>query len=236
MNVLLTIAGREARSLLSSPVAHVAAALALAVFGLFFTAELSDLTQARLDGWFESAAVVLLFLAPVLAMRSLAEEHRSGSLDVLRAGPVADLTIVVGKFLGLAAVYVLILVATLPAPLLVERWAGTDEGPLLTGYLGLLLLGLASLGVALLASAVSSHQAVAAVVGFVALVLLWMLRGLSDVFAGTTADVLAALGTTSYLAPLNRGLLRLDAVVYYLSLAFVTVLLAARVVEARRWR
>jgi ABC-2 type transport system permease protein len=236
VRTLLTIAAREARSLLSSPVAYVAAALAVAIFGLFFTAELSDLTQARLDGWFESSAIVLLFLAPVLAMRSLAEEQRSGSLDVLRAGPIADLTIVVGKFLGLASVYVLILVATLPAPLLVERWAGTEEGPLLTGYLGLLLLGLASLGVGLLASACSSHQAVAAVIGFVALVVLWMLQGLSDVFAGTTSDVLAALGTTSYLAPLNRGLLRLDGVVYYVSVAFVTVLLAARVVEARRWR
>ena len=236
MRTVLVIAGREVRALAGSSVAHVTAALGLALFGLFFTAELSGLTEARLDGWFESAAVVLLFLAPALAMRSMAEERRSGSLDVLLAGPVSEPVLVLGKFLGLAAVYSVILLATLPAVLLLRGWADPDMGPILTGYVSLLLLGWASLAVALLASALSPHQAVAAVTGFVLLLLLWLLEGLSGVFAGTASEILARLGSTTYLAPFRRGLLRLDGVVYYASVVALALLAATRAVEARRWR
>jgi ABC-2 type transport system permease protein len=236
MQQLLTVAGREARSLAASSVAHVTAAVVLAVFGLFFTSELSGLTQARLDGWFESSAVLLLVLAPVLAMRSLAEERRSGSIDVLLAGPVSDTTLVVGKFLGLLGVYVAILAATLPAVVLVGAWGDPDPGPLLTGYGGLLLLGAASLAVALLASALSPHQAVAAVTGFVLLLVLWLLAGLSDAFAGSVSHVLLELGTTTHLEPFYRGLVPLDGVVYFASVVVVALVGAVGVLGSRRWR
>jgi ABC-2 type transport system permease protein len=236
MRLVLTIAGREARSLAASSVAHVAAALVLAVFGLFFTSELSGLTEARLDGWFESSAVVLLILAPVLAMRSLAEERRSGSIDVLLAGPVSDADLVVGKFLGLALVYMGILAATLPALVLVSLWGNPDPGPVLTGYAGLLLLGLASLALALLASALSPHQAVAAVTGFVALLVLWLLAGISRSFAGSAGEVLLQLGSTTHLEPFYRGLVPLDAVVYFASVTVVGLVGAVLVLGVRRWR
>ena len=233
---LSTIAWREMRALAASSVAHVTAALALAMWGVFLVADLSDLTEARLDGWFESSAVVLLFLAPALAMRSIAEERRSGSLDVLQAGPVSDPVLVAGKFAGLAGVYACILAATVPGVLLVVAWGDPDPGPLLAGYLGLLLLGLASLAVALLASALSPHQAVAAVTGFVLLLGLWILEGLSASFAGSASDALARLGSTSYLPPFRQGLLRLEGVVYFASVVVLALLGATRAVEARRLR
>jgi ABC-2 type transport system permease protein len=233
---VLTIAGREARALLASSVAHVTAALVLAVFGLFFVSELSGLTEARLDGWFESSAVLLLLLAPVLAMRSLAEERRSGSIDVLLAGPVSDSDLVLGKFLGLAAVYAGVLLATAPVLLLVSLWGDPDPGPVLTGYLGLLLLGLASLGLALLASSVSPHQAVAAVTGFVLLLVLWLLDGISTSFAGSAGHVLHELGSTTHVQPFYRGLVPLEGVVYFASVTVVGLLGAVVVLGRRRWR
>ena len=221
--------------MLSSPVAYVVTALSSAVFGLFFASEISGLTEARLDGWFESSGAILLFLAPALAMRSLAEEHRSGSLDVLRAGPVTDLTVVIGKFLGLATIYLGVLATTLPAPLLLDRWGGIEIGSLFSGYLGLVLLGFASLAIALLASAMSSHQAVAAMLGFVFLLLAWLLQGLGDVFAGSVATLLVRLGSTTHLTSFSRGLVRLEDVTYYVSAIIIGLLLAARVTESRRW-
>ena len=233
--VIATIASRELRSLVASSVAQVAAALTLAIFGLFFVGELSSLTEARLDGWFQSTGVVLLFLAPVLAMRSIAEERRSGSLDVLLAGPVSRGTIVVGKYLGILGVYVVILTATLVGPLLVAVWGNPDPGLLAAGYAGLLLLGAASIAVALLASALSPHQAVAAVTGFVLLLALWLLQGLSDSFAGTAGHALARLGTSGYLPAFDRGLIRLDGVVYFASLtAFALLATTQTLVAARR--
>lgn len=231
---VLTIAGREARSLAASSVAHVTAALVLAVWGLFFTSELAGTTQARLDGWFESSAVLLLILAPALAMRSVAEERRSGSIDVLLAGPTSPTELVLGKFAGLAAVYTAVLALTLPGLVLLTRWGDPDPGPVLTGYLGLFLLGLASLAVALLASALSPHQAVAAVSGFVLLLVLWLLAGVSTSFAGTVAEVVSASGTTTHLEPFYRGLIRLDGVVYFAGVTTAGLLGAAVAVGRRR--
>jgi ABC-2 type transport system permease protein len=233
---MFTIAWREARSLAASAVAQVAAALTLVVTGLVFVSQLSDLTQARLDGWFTDAAVVLLFLAPVLAMRSIAEERRSGSLDVLLAGPVSRTSVVVGKFLGIVAVYLVILAATLSAPLLMAIWGNPDPGVVLTGYLGLALLGMASIAVALVASTLSPHQAIAAVAGFVLLLALWLLHGLSDSFAGTAGHVVDRFGTTTYLADFNRGLLRLEGVVYYLSVTVFALVTATQLLVLQRKR
>ena len=236
MRPTFTIAWREARSLAASAVAQVAAALTLVVTGLVFVSQLSDLTQARLDGWFTDAAVVLLFLAPVLAMRSIAEERRSGSLDVLLAGPVSRTSVVIGKFVGIFAVYLVILATTLSAPLLMAIWGNPDPGLVLTGYLGLALLGAASIAVALLASTLSPHQAIAAVVGFVLLVALWFLHGLSDSFAGTAGHVVDRLGTTTYLPDFNRGLLRLEGVVYYLSVTVFSLVAATQLLVVQRKR
>jgi ABC-2 type transport system permease protein len=233
---VLTVAGREVRALAASSVAHVSAALVLVVFGLFLHAELSTLTEARLDGWFESSAVLLLILAPVLAMRSLAEERRSGSIDVLLAGPVGETDLVIGKFLGLAAVYVAVLAATLPGLLLVSLWGDPDPGPILTGYAGLLLLGLASLAVALQASALTAHQAVAAVTGFVLLLVLWLLAGIGASFSGSAERFLVELGSTTHVEPFYRGLVPLDAVAYFASVVVLALAGAVAVLGARRWR
>jgi ABC-2 type transport system permease protein len=236
VTAVLTIAWREARSLAASAVAQVAAALTLVVTGLVFVSQLSSLTQARLDGWFTDAAVVLLFLAPVLAMRSIAEERRSGSLDVLLAGPVSRTSVIVGKFLGIVGVYLVILAATCTAPLLMAIWGDPDPGLVLTGYFGLALLGAASIAVALLASTLSPHQAIAAVAGFVLLLALWLLHGLSDSFAGTAGHVVDRFGTTTYLADFNRGLLRLEGVVYYLSVTLFSLVAATQVLVLQRKR
>lgn len=236
VRTVFTIAGKEARSLAASSVAHVSAALVLAVLGLLFRSELSTLTEARLDGWFESGAVLLLVLAPVLTMRSIAEERRSGSVDVVLAGPVGETPLVLGKFLGLAAVYVVILALTLPAVVLLSRWGDPDLGPVLTGYAGLLLLGLASLAVGVLASALSPHQAVAAVTAFVVLLVLWLLAGISTSFSGSAERVLHELGTTTHLGPFVRGLVPLEAVVYFASVVVVSLGGAVAALGARRWR
>lgn len=233
---VLTIAWREARSLAASSVAHVAAALVLALFGVFLSSELSTLTEARLDGWFQSSAVLLLVLAPALAMRSLAEERRSGSIDVVLAGPVDETRLVLGKYLGLVGVLLAVLAATLPAVVVVSLWGDPDPGPILTGYLGLALLGAASLAVALLASALSSHQAVAAVVGFVLLLVLWLLAGIGSSFGGSVERVLTRLGTTTHLEPFARGLVPLDAVTYFAGVVVLALAAAAGVLGARRWR
>lgn len=230
---VLGIAGREARALFHSAVATIVLALSLAVTGLLFVSDLSNITEARLDGWFETSATIMLFLPPLLAMRSLAEDRRAKNLDVLLAGPTSETQVVVGKFVGLAASLVAFLAATAPAPVLVAAWGDPDPGLIVSGYLGLLLLGLASLAVSLFASALTRSQVVAAAGGFIALLLLWLLEGIGGVFTGPMADVISHLGSTAHLPAFWRGLLRAEDVAYYLSVVAISLMAAVRALQFR---
>jgi ABC-2 type transport system permease protein len=229
------VAGRELRSLAVSPLAYAVGALYLAVSGLLFTSGLPGLTQARVDDWMSSATTLTLFLAPVVGMRAIAEERRSGTLEVLLSGPVTDAGVVLGKFAGLLAYWTALLGATLAYPALLSRWGSPDWGPIISGYLGLWLLGTACFAVSLLASALTRHQVVAAVCGFVVLLLLWVLDTIGSTFGGATERVLTQLALSGHVQPFLQGLVRAQDAVYYVSVATVSVFLAARALESRRW-
>lgn len=234
MTAILTIASRELRSFAVSPFAYVVAALYFALNGLLFVSELPDLTEARVDGWMRHAALLTVFVAPLLSMRVLAEERRSGSLEVLLSSPVRDFSVVLGKFLGLLGAYAVLLAATAVYPLVIARWGTPDAGPIVAGYLGLLLLGAASLGVGLLASVLSRQQIVAAVLAFVTLLSLWELDALAPHLGGAER-VLGYLATSPHIEPFVRGLVRPQDAVYYATVAVVTVVVAAKALESRRW-
>lgn len=234
MSAALTIAWRELRSFAVSPFAYVVAALYFAISGLFFVSELPSLTEARLDGWMGHAALLTVFVAPLLSMRALAEERRSGSLEVLLSSPVSDGAVVVGKFLGLFGAFACLLGATAVYPLLLALWGRPDPGPLIAGYLGLALLGAASLGVGLLASALSRQQIVAAALSFVTLLVLWILDSVAP-YLGGGEGLLAYLATNPHVDPFVRGVVRAQDAVYYLTVVVVTQVVAARAIESRRW-
>lgn len=229
------IAGRELRSLTVSPLAYAVGALYLAVSGLLFTSGLPGLTQARIDDWMSSATTLTLFLAPVVGMRAIADERRTGTLEVLMSGPVTDTGVVLGKFAGLLAYWTALLCATLAYPALLSRWGSPDWGPIVTGYLGLWLLGAACFAVSLLASALTRHQVVAAVCGFVLLLLLWVLDSVGSAFGGSTERALTLLALSAHVQPFLQGLVRTQDAVYYVSVAAVSIFLAVRALESRRW-
>lgn len=234
MSGTLTIAWRELRSFAVSPFFYVVAALYLVLNGLLFVSDLPSLTQARVDAWLQHAGLLTVFVAPLLSMRALAEERRSGSLEVLLSSPVGDFAVVVGKYVGLLGAYAALLAVTLMYPLLIALWGEPDPGPIMAGYLGVLLLGAASLGVGLLASALSRQQIVAAVFAFVTLLALWVLDGLAPHLGGAE-EVLAYLATNPHLDPFVRGVIRPQDAIYYASVAVVTLVITAKALEARRW-
>ncbi|HUR77112.1 MAG TPA: ABC transporter permease [Acidimicrobiales bacterium] len=234
MTGTLTIAWRELRSFAVSPFAYVVAALYLALNGLLFVSDLPGLTEARVDSWMRHAALLTVFVAPLLSMRALAEERRSGSLEVLLSSPVTDAAVVVGKYLGLLGAYTCLLAATAVYPLMIALWGAPDSGPIVAGYVGLLLLGAASLGVGLLASALSRQQIVAAVLGFVTLLVLWVLDSLAPHLGGGEG-LLAYLATNPHVEPFVRGIIRPQDAVYYTTVAVVAQVVAAKALESRRW-
>ena len=264
MRAILHIARTELRLLFATPVAWVVLVLVTFFSGLLFTGaldvwgrlaaqagaapggaallgrmNLTELVVARVLG---SLGLLLVITAPFLSMRLLAEERRSGSLELLATAPVRPLQVVLGKYLGALAVLgvALLLVAVFPA-LLAAAGRGTAGGPalewptVLSGLLGLLLLGAAALAVGLFFSAVTEIPVLAALSSLVALLALWTATQFT-VGAGEAARAAAAaLSAAEHLAPFLQGRIVVSDVLYYLSLAVLGLWLADRAVEARRW-
>jgi ABC-2 type transport system permease protein len=232
----LTIARRELYAYFVSPIAYMVTAAFLVISGYIFSVILITSQQAALEGLFFNINVILLFITPLLTMRLLAEEQRSGTIEILLTAPVRDWEVVLGKFLAALGLFGVILLITLLYPLMMVWLGGNpDFGPIISGYVGMLLLASAMLSIGTMASAVTENQIVAAVLAFAILLLLWLIGAASNVVAGA-AEVLEALALPGRFDDFARGAINLEDVVYYLSLTIGALFIATRVLETRRYR
>ena len=155
MKNMFVITYKELRAYFTSPIAYVVIAAFLVIMGVFFSLIVYFTRVASLRGVFGNMAFILLFVAPALTMRLLAEEQRSGTIELLLTLPVRDWQVVLGKFLASLAVYAVILALTLYYPLLMLRLGNPDRGPIVSAYLGLLLLGASFLSIGVFTSSLS---------------------------------------------------------------------------------
>ena len=175
MRNTVTIALKEFKSYLASPMAYIVTGIFLAVTGFLFRGSQSTYFETSIKGFLETGSLLLLLLAAVLTMRLLAEERKMGTLELLLTAPVRDSEIILGKFLSSLGILIVMLALTLYYPILLMLFGDPDMGAIGTGYLGLFLLGCTSLAVGLFASSLTSNQLVAAVVAGGILVGLWCL-------------------------------------------------------------
>ena len=146
--------------------AYVVAASFLAITGFFFVASVSDpFSEASIRGYIAGAIFFMVFLSPALTMRLLAEEQKLGTLELLMTSPVREWEIVIGKFIAAFVMLALMVAGTFYFVVVLAWYGDPDIGPILTGYLGVLLYGAATLAIGLMASALSSNQLVSLVVG-----------------------------------------------------------------------
>ena len=243
MKTTWTIAWKETRGYFSSPVAYVVALIFVALTGYLFVQSIdrpasgATFPEASLRGLFEQMSVVILpWLAPVLTMRLLAEEQKMGTIELLLTSPVRDWEVVLGKFIASMAFYLGALALTLWYVIML-MWRGDPEiGPLLSGYLGIILYGAAAISIGLLASSLTNNQIVAAVVSLGVLVLLTFLELGADQVSGVGSTIVAQLGFTTHLDDFVRGVIDTSHIVYFVSVTAVFLFLTTRSLEARRWR
>ncbi len=234
----LTIAMKELKSYFVSPIAYVVIAFWLLATGLFFYLILVSVKTASLQELFGTVTVLLLLIGPALTMRLLSEEQRTGSLELLMTAPIRDWEVVLGKFLAAVALFVAMMALTLIYPIMLQLFGGTpDWGPILSGYLGLLLFAASFLAIGLFASALSDNQMVAAVVSFVVLLILWMIGQLGQGVGGNIATWLSALSVTDHFNnSFPRGVIDLTDVLFYLLIIGVALWTTVQIMEAKRWR
>ncbi len=235
MSKALTIAQRELGAFFVSPIAYAVSAAFLLISGYFFAIILITSRLATLEYLFGNINITLLFITPLLTMRLLADEQRTGTLEILLTAPVRDWEVVTGKFLAALGLFVVMLAFTLYYPFLLWYLGGNpDFGPIISGYLGMILLASAMLALGTLASALTENQIIAAVIAFGMLLILWLLEAVSGLAAGATS-VFQALSLSAHFGDFSQGAINLEDVVYYLSMTIGALFVATRVLETRRY-
>lgn len=231
------IAWKETKAYFGAPAAYVVGAMFLALTGVFFVSEItSPFAEADVRGIVDWASFFIIFLAPLLTMRLLAEEQKLGTLELLLTAPVRDWEVVLGKYLASMLILAAIVSATLYYVVLLYAFGDPDTGPILSGYLGLLLYGAAALAIGLLGSSLSGNQIVAAVVGIAVLLMLSYVDRVSGLVEGVVRRIVEGMSMNSHIVDFTRGVIDLSSVVYFLSLAAVFIFLTIRSLETRRWR
>jgi ABC-2 type transport system permease protein len=239
---MLIIAKREFRSYFDSPIAYIVICLsffALGVMFFFLNGGFWQLDRASVSRLFEYAPMGLSFLViPVVTMRLVAEERRSGTLEMLITLPVKDSDVILGKYLGALGLVLVLVLSTLAYPLIMFKFPWNlgplDGGPVASGYFGMILFSSAAVAVGLLISALTDSQAVAFFITFFVLGTLWLFGDLAS-RAGAFAGLLNYISFQSRLNNFWRGLVDSRDVVYFLSVTALSLMVAFRALERRKW-
>jgi ABC-2 type transport system permease protein len=183
-----------------------------------------------------NATVILLFVFPLITMRTYSEEKRSGTIELLLTSPLTDLQIILGKFLGAMALYAAMLVVTFIHVGLLFLYGTPEWKPVLTGYLGLLLMGGCFLSVGLLISSLTKNQIVAAMATFGVFLMLWVINWIGSFVGPTTQAVLQHLSITEHFDDFAKGIIDTKHLVYYFSFIAFGLFLTMKSVDSERWR
>lgn len=227
---------RELSAYFSSPAAYVVIAVFLLVMGFLFAFSVYFTRQATLRPMFLNANIVLMLVAPILTMRLLAEEQRSGTIELMLTAPVREVELVLGKFFASIVFLIAMLAMTLWYALVLRQLGNPDPGPILAGYVGTLLFGAAFMAVGLLASSLSQNQIVAAFLSFGVLLMFYLVDSAGNFLGGSLQAVLGYVSMAPHLDDFTKGVVDTKDVVYYLSLIVVCLFLTTSVLQVRRWR
>jgi gliding motility-associated transport system permease protein len=255
MSNILAIAHKELRAYFASPIAYIVIGCFALMYGFFFNVMLRYFLQASLQmsqfgGGPQSANVnemmirnlmqndliMVLFVAPMITMRSYAEEKRSGTMELLLTSPLTDLQIVLGKFIGAMALYGVTLIVTL-IPLGMLFLYGTPEWkPILTSYLGLFLFGGCFLSAGMFISSLTKNQIIAATVSFFVFLLLWVIDWIGSFSGPTVSAITNYLSVVQHVDDFWKGVIDTTHIIYYLSFMAFGLFLTAKSLDTERWR
>jgi len=238
MRKTLVLARRELDAYFYSPVAYVVGAVFLCASALWFFYDIFvPGNEASLRPLFETMAYLMVFAVPLLTMRLLSEEYRSGTIETLATSPITDAQIILGKYLGVMAFYVILLAGTLIFLVLMILFGQPDPGVAVMGYLGMLLLGSAYISVGIFTSAGTPYQLLAALLGSGILAVLAMLTQLMVAHAPEPWNYLAAkLNAMTYFQDFSRGFFDTRGLAYFGGVTVLFLFLSVKTLESRRWR
>jgi len=232
---ILPIYRRELRSYFNSPVAYVVIIVFLAIVGWFFTSTLFLANVASMATVFEVVPWIFLGFVPAITMRLLAEEKKSGTIELLTTKPIRDVEIVLGKFFAAWTLLAASLAPTLIYLLTIIPLGDIDLGPVFAGYLGLLLMGGVYIGIGLFASGLTENQIVAFITTLLVVLALFLVDKMLIFMPEMFATTLEFLSVDHHFSSIARGVIDSRDILYFASLLGFSLLLATISLERRKW-
>jgi gliding motility-associated transport system permease protein len=236
MRNTLAIAKREFSSYFNSPIPFILVGLFVAIASYLFLTQLFVAQQADMRPFFELMPLLFCVLVPLLTMRLLAEEKREGTLELLLTMPISDWQLVIGKYLAVLGIIAVLLLVTVAVPLTVASVGPLDKGATFATYVGAFLMAGSYAAVGLMASSLTRNQIVAAILGVLLSLILFLVGMLVASVPPSIGVVVAAIGITPHFNNIARGVIDSRDVLYFLSLIFVCLLIAQTSLDSRRWR
>jgi ABC-2 type transport system permease protein len=253
MRNVLAIAGKEVRSYFTSPIAYIVIGFFALLFGYFFLALLSyferqsmqmmmqggmtmNINQMMIGPLLMNVSVIMLFTLPMVTMRTYAEEKRSGTMELLLTSPVTDWQIILGKFAGAMVLLCAMLAVTVIHTGILFLYGNPEWKPIVTGYLGMLLMGGCFVALGLFISSVTKNQIVAGMVTFAVFLMFWVINWMGSFVGPTWQAVLGHMSITDHFDDFAKGVIDTKHLVYYLSFIAFGLFLTAKSVDSERWR
>jgi ABC-2 type transport system permease protein len=261
MKNVLAVFQKELKYYFVSPIAYVVLTVFLVISGYFFYNILSiflersmfaamqsqqfggpppsiDVPSLVSRNFFGVLSTVILFMLPMITMATFADEKRRGTMELLLTSPITNLQVILGKFLASLSFFAVMVLPTLFYLIFVIAYSSPKMtwGPILSGYLGLLLLGGSLISLGIFISTLTENQIVAASVTFGAFLILWVID-LSARSGGTTLqEVLGYLSILNHFEDFSKGVIDTSSLIIYASFIFLGLFLTFRSIESLRWR
>jgi len=195
-----------------------------------------NVNQGMIRPLLQNVTILILFIMPTVTMRAYAEEKRSGTIELLLTSPLTDFEIIMGKFLGAMALWATMLGVTVIHILLLFAYGRPEWKPLVTAYLGLLLMGGCFISVGLLISSLTKNQIIAGVTTFTVFLLLWIINWIGSFSGPTVNAVTQYLSIVDQYDDFAKGVIDTSHLIYYLSFISFGLFLTAKSVDSERWR
>ena len=254
MKNIWAISKKELKTYFTSPIAYVVIAIFILIVGYFFYSliwwfnsqslqaaqnpyylQQMNINQMVYSPLFHNISIILLFSLPLLTMRLFSEEKKEGTDELLYTSPISINQIIIGKYIAALIVLAAMLLITGIFSIFTFSYGNPELAPILSGYLGLFLMGAAFIAIGIFYSSLTENQIVSASLTFGTLLLFWILNWASFSAGGMWKDVLNYLSFFQHFDDLTKGIIDTSDLVYYLSFAFLGVFLTHSVIQSRRW-
>ncbi len=238
MKNISTIAGKELRGYLNSPIAYIIFSVFLVITGWYFGSYLRQINydDTTIQGFLIVSVPCVLAFASVITMRSLSEEKKMGTWELLLTSPVSDTEVVLGKFLACFGLLLVLLLLTLFYTLLLFILGGApDTGPIWASYLGLVMVGSSALAIGIFVSSLTNNQIISVVVSGGILAALWGIGFAVTYVPKGFQQLLSYISYKSNFNTFDIGIIDTRTIVFFLSLTVLFLYLAVRSLETGRW-